>query len=81
MKQLNYDDVMAAADYIYSELCEAESRPQSMTRGIKSLQVKALALALVRAINYAHLFIPAEDMLNYPESVCNFNPLYTLPKE
>ena len=49
--KLDIDDVMAEADYIYSQMRDQEGRPQSFKYGIESSQVKALAEAIVNQIN------------------------------
>lgn len=48
--RLNVDEVMARADFLYSEMRTAEGRPQR-GYGIESSQIKALAQALVEMIN------------------------------
>ncbi len=54
--KLDFDDVMAEADYLYSQMRDEQGRPQLSKYGIESSQIKALAQALVNQIN-----TPLED--------------------
>ena len=58
--KLGYDEVMARADFLYSEMREAEGRPQVYRHGIESSQIKAICKALVEAVNEALPAAPGE---------------------
>ena len=53
--QINIDDVMARADFLYGTMCDAEGRRHDFS--IRSNQVKALAQALVEEINAVLLIL------------------------